>query len=70
MAFTPVREIDQGGTGVPLAIYRLTFKGETLRIVRKAKEALEWLAHPYHQGPLYACFAVIDGVERLVHRNT
>lgn len=67
--FIPVREISQGGQGVPVALYKLTHRGETLKIVGKAREALDWLAHPYRQSAAYACYAVIDGEEREVLRN-
>jgi hypothetical protein len=68
-AFVPVKEIDEGGQGVPVPRYHLRFKGETLRVVTRAAEAREWLAHPYHQGFHYSCISVIDGVEREVQRN-
>ncbi len=68
-AFVPVKDIDEGGQGVPVPRYHLRFKGVTLRIVTKAAEALEWMAHPYHQGHHYSCYAIINGVEREVKRN-
>jgi len=64
-----VRDISQGGTGVPVPTYLLTFKGETLRVVTRMIEALEWLRHPYRQSPQYACYVLIDGEQREVCRN-
>jgi hypothetical protein len=64
-AFVDVKD----GEGVPRPVYHLRFKGETLRIATRMAEALEWLAHPYHQGHAYSCYSVIDGTEREVHRN-
>lgn len=67
--FKPVREIHAGGTGVPTAFYKMTFKGEPLHIAGHASEALDWLNQPHRQTAAYACYAVIDGEEQEILRN-
>lgn len=66
--FTPVREIWEGGTGVPVPVYRGTFKGETLHTfgMGQARKAIDWLDGRDHR---FAVYAKIDGIEREVARG-
>ncbi len=64
--FHPVRGLHEGGTDVPVPVYLLTFKGEALRAVAHAREALDFLAGA---GSGWACLSVIDGKTRECVRN-
>lgn len=65
-AFKPVADISNGGTGIPVPTYLLTYQGETIQAVSKAREALDWLAG---RGPGFACVALLDGARREICRN-
>lgn len=65
VTFKDVSEVE----GVPVPLYRLTYKGETLAICTKATEAIEWLRHPYRQTAAYACYSDINGVQKEILRN-
>lgn len=67
--YVDVKEIEKGGTGVPVPLYCLTYRGETLRVVRNMSEAIEWLSHPDRQTSAYACYSQINGMQREVTRN-
>lgn len=65
-AFKPVSAIDQGGSGIPVPVYLLTYRGETVQVAAKAREALDYLEG---RGPGFACIAMLDGDRREVCRN-
>lgn len=64
--YNPVKDINDGGFGVPVPTYLLTYKGETMQVASKAREALDWLSS---RGPGFACVALLDGVRREICRN-
>jgi len=67
--FVEVKEIEKGGTGVPIPFYRGTFKGETLKTFAKgqARAACDWVAGRTAD---FAIYANIDGTEHVVLRGT
>lgn len=59
--FIPVKEIYDGGEGVPQAHYQVTYGGEIITTVYSAVDALGFIAG---RGAGWAIIAVVDGVVR------